>query len=100
MKPKTIFVCQECGAQSPKPQGRCFECGAFGSIVEERPQTDAGPANTGHRYALGGVGAGARLYSDIEVEQHVRISTRIDEFDRVLGGGIVPGSLVLLGGEP
>jgi len=52
-----------------------------------------------HRYALAAAAA-ARLYSDIEIEQHARLSTGIDEFDRVLGGGVVPGSLVLIGGEP
>jgi DNA repair protein RadA/Sms len=60
----------------------------------------AAAAAAGHRYALSGAGAGARLYADIAIEQHARISTGIDEFDRVLGGGVVPGSLVLLGGEP
>jgi DNA repair protein RadA/Sms len=98
MKPKTVFVCQTCGAQSSKPQGRCFECGAFGTMIEERPQ-DA-TATAAHRYALAGASGSARLYSEIDVEQHVRMTTGIDEFDRVLGGGIVPGSLVLLGGEP
>ncbi len=103
--PKTVFVCQECGSQSPKWVGRCADCGAWNSFVEERPQETAvaggaAAAAAGHRYALAGAGAGARLYSDIEIEQHARISTGIDEFDRVLGGGVVPGSLVLLGGEP
>jgi DNA repair protein RadA/Sms len=103
--PKTVFVCQECGSQSPKWVGRCADCGAWNSFVEERPQDTAvaggaAAAAAGHRYALAGAGAGARLYSDIEIEQHARISTGIDEFDRVLGGGVVPGSLVLLGGEP
>ena len=97
----TIFVCQECGSQSPKMQGRCFECGAFNSLVEERPQEAAGAAAPGvHRYALAGDASTARLYSEIEIEQHARLGTGIDEFDRVLGGGVVPGSLVLLGGEP
>src|SRR5207344_2111121 len=97
--PKTVFVCQECGAQSPKWLGRCADCGAWNSLVEERPQEASSPAAAGHRYALA-ASSGARLYSDIQIEQHARLSTGIGEFDRVLGGGVVPGSLVLLGGEP
>ena len=99
--PKTIFVCQECGSQSPKWLGRCGDCNAWNSFVEERPQ-DAAVAPDGgpHRYALAGAANTARLYSEITLEEHARITTGIDEFDRVLGGGIVPGSLVLLGGEP
>jgi DNA repair protein RadA/Sms len=93
-------VCQECGAQSAKAQGRCFECGAFGTVVEERQQDQAISASAEHRYALAGDSATARLYADIEIEQYARVTTGIGEFDRVLGGGIVPGSLVLLGGEP
>src|SRR5437667_3805084 len=100
-RPSIVFVCQDCGSQSPKWLGRCSDCGAWNSLVEERaPSQDAAGATAGaHRYASAGAG-GARLYSDIEIEQHARISTGIDEFDRVLGGGVVPGSLVLLGGEP
>src|SRR5262249_27993428 len=97
---KTVFVCQECGAQSAKWSGQCKDCGAWNSFVEERPAEVSG-ASAGHRYAAAGGGASpARLYSEIEVEHHPRVSTGIDEFDRVLGGGVVPGSLVLLGGEP
>ena len=59
----------------------------------------AAPA-AAHRYALAGAAGAAQLYADIELEQHARLTTGIDEFDRVLGGGVVPGSLVLLGGEP
>jgi DNA repair protein RadA/Sms len=99
--PKTVFVCQECGAQSPKWLGRCADCSAWNSFVEERPQDPVAAADGGpHRYALAGAASTARLYSEITLEEHARISTGIDEFDRVLGGGIVPGSLVLLGGEP
>src|SRR5262249_33573159 len=97
---KTVFVCQECGAQAAKWSGQCKDCGAWNSFVEERPAEVSG-ASAGHRYAAAGGGAStARLYSDIEIEQMLRLSTGIGEFDRVLGGGIVPGSLVLLGGEP
>src|SRR3569832_1485533 len=53
-----------------------------------------------HRYARAGAAATAQRYSDIALEHHARLSTGIGEFDRVLGGGVVPGSLVLLGGEP
>jgi DNA repair protein RadA/Sms len=97
--PKPVFVCQECGSQSPKWLGRCAECGAWNSLVEERPAEAAG-APGAHRYASAGAASSARLYADIELEQHARLSTSIDEFDRVLGGGVVPGSLILLGGEP
>src|SRR6185436_9408292 len=99
--PKTLFVCQECGAQSAKWLGRCADCGAWNSLVEERvPEPANGAAGVPHRYALAGTAGAARLYSEIELAQHPRLTTGIDEFDRVLGGGVVPGSLVLLGGEP
>src|SRR5471030_465802 len=99
-RPSTVFVCQECGAQSPKWLGRCGDCSAWNSFVEERPQDpSAASATAEHRYALASA-SGAQLYRDIALEQHPRISTGIGEFDRVLGGGIVPGSLILLGGEP
>src|SRR5437016_1021733 len=97
----SVFVCQECGAQSPKWLGRCTECGAWNSLVEERASDhDAQAAAASNRYAGAGASAGAQLYADVEIAQHARLSTSIDEFDRVLGGGVVPGSLVLLGGEP
>src|SRR5437773_1931311 len=97
--PKTVFVCQECGSQSPKWLGRCAECGAWNSLVEERAQ-ESTPSAGGHRYALSGPSGAARPYSEIAIEGNPRLSTGIDEFDRVLGGGVVPGSLVLIGGEP
>ena len=98
--PRTVFICQECGAQSAKWLGRCADCGQWNTFVEERATESGGAPPSGHRYALDGAAGVARLYEDIEIEQHKRLSTGIGEFDRVLGGGVVPGSLVLLGGEP
>ena len=96
--PRTVFVCQECGAQTGKSGGKCFTCGAWGSLVEERVAPVDAVGATAPRYASGG-GAAVR-YADVSATDATRISTGIDEFDRVLGGGVVPGSLVLLGGEP
>ena len=96
MKPtKPVFVCAECGAQAPKWLGRCPDCGAWNSFIEEKAAPRL-PESRG--VALGG--NSARLYDDVELVVGERIPTGISEFDRVLGGGIVPGSLVLLGGEP
>jgi DNA repair protein RadA/Sms len=97
---KPVFVCQECGAQQPKWTGRCPDCNAWNSFVEERAvEPGAGPAT--HRYSMPGIATpGAKKYAEIEASKADRISTGIGEFDRVLGGGIVPGSLILLGGEP
>ena len=96
---KPVFVCQECGSQSPKWQGRCTDCGAWNSFVEERPFEGVMGGPTTHRYAMPGTQTpGAKKYAEIEASRADRITTGIGEFDRVLGGGIVPGSLVLLGG--
>src|SRR5205809_184942 len=102
--PKTVFSCQQCGAQSQKWTGRCMECGAWDSMVEEHampPAAGAGAAaaSAGARYSLAAT-AGPRLYEEIDTVVSTRLGTGIDEFDRVLGGGVVPGSLVLIGGEP
>jgi DNA repair protein RadA/Sms len=104
MKVKSIYVCQECGAQAQKWLGRCADCGAWNSLVEERTApgmagAGAAAASAGSRYALA-ASSGPRLYEEIATEIAERLSTGIGEFDRVLGGGVVPGSLVLIGGEP
>jgi DNA repair protein RadA/Sms len=104
MKPKTVYVCQECGAQSQKWLGRCPDCGAWNSLVEERPMpavagAGAAAAGAARRYSLAATGV-PRLYEEIDTVVSERITTGIGEFDRVLGGGVVPGSLVLIGGEP
>src|SRR3989442_4635636 len=80
--------------------GRCPDCGAWNSLVEEQAAPESAPAAANHRYGLVAGSAAARLYSEIETSDAPRIPSGIQEFDRVLGGGIVPGALVLLGGEP
>src|SRR3954468_21842381 len=101
LKTKTIFSCQECGAQSQKWLGRCPDCGAWNALVEERAaeMPAAATSENAKRYSLAGA-AGPQLYADIDTVVAERLTTGIDEFDRVLGGGVVPGSLVLIGGEP
>ncbi|MFA6393916.1 MAG: DNA repair protein RadA [Patescibacteria group bacterium] len=93
-KTATIYVCSNCGAQSLKWSGRCLECGKWGTlqnqIIEkkEKPGSERLPA------------AKTTPISEIDAGRFKRIKTGIEEADRVLGGGIVPGSLILLGGEP
>jgi len=86
------FSCSECGATTGRWLGRCPGCGAFGTLVEELHGRDTQPA-------AGSARAPERL-GDVRVEEASRISTGVPELDRVLGGGLVPASLVLLGGEP
>ena len=95
---RTLFICQDCGAQAQKWLGRCPECGAWNSLVEERVTSDR--RDEGPRYGLATAAGESRLYADIDIAHTARLSTGIGEFDRVLGGGLVPGSLILLGGEP
>ena len=94
---KTIFSCQNCGYQSPKWLGKCPDCFKWDSFVEEAPL----PGNlrgTSVRYSP--PGSVPVAIDSIELETEMRLSTAIAEFDRVLGGGLVPGSLVLIGGDP
>jgi DNA repair protein RadA/Sms len=93
-KSSSVFACQKCGYQSPKWLGKCPECGNWNSLVEEvsRP--------TKSRTGLKLNEVTAVPYNEIESQDDVRTSSGITEFDRVLGGGIVPGTLVLIGGDP
>jgi DNA repair protein RadA/Sms len=96
-KIKTRFICQECGRSSVRPLGRCPQCGAWNSMVEEIiPESP-----TAHKLATGLTGLSTpRRLSEITGDAEERLSLPIGEFARVLGGGIVPGSIVLIGGDP
>ncbi|MEM1141779.1 MAG: DNA repair protein RadA [Pseudomonadota bacterium] len=100
-KAKTAFVCSECGSEYRKWQGQCSDCGAWNCISEVRLASVAGPA-AAHRLRGGYSGqlAEAQVLSAINTEEVTRISTGLPEFDRVLGGGLVPGSAILIGGSP
>ncbi|HOV91918.1 MAG TPA: DNA repair protein RadA [Candidatus Kapabacteria bacterium] len=93
MKSKTIFICSNCGTRSARWQGRCPTCGAWNSFVEEEIEQHPLKRTTPQ-------GQEPILISQIQSDSTLRILTGIEEFDRVLGGGMVPGSVVLLGGDP
>src|SRR4051812_24507500 len=103
-KPKSVYRCTECGHEHPKWVGRCEACGAWNAIAEE-PAIARGSGEAGKRR---GVGVGARRASpavparlrDVATHPLERWRTGLPEFDFVLGGGIVPGSMTLIGGEP
>src|SRR4051812_3755108 len=98
---RAVYTCQTCGAQSPKWLGKCPDCGGWKSYVEERHTPAASTTGAGARGGLFRLNeTKAQRYGDIESQNDARRPSGIDEFDRVLGGGIVPGSLVLIGGEP
>ncbi len=95
MKTKTVFVCQNCGAQSPAWLGKCPACDSWNSLVEESAVPDSPVARNAVVYAEEPV-----LLADILVEKEQRFITGVEEFDRVLGGGVVVGSVTLIGGDP
>lgn len=95
-KAKTKWICQECGYESAGYLGKCPECGAWGTLVEEFQQnTEACGAQSEFLNTQK-----PSLINEIKLDNEIRISTSIDEFDRVLGGGLVQGSLVLIAGDP
>ena len=96
-KAKTVFYCTECGNESPKWQGRCAACGAWNTLVEhvEKPVA-VGRAKS----APVGISRTPQKLSQIHSDTEIRFSTGMGELDRVLGGGAVAGSLVLVGGAP
>ncbi len=94
-KAKSIYSCTECGATSPKWQGQCPGCGEWNTLVESVAEKASG-----HRFESLAPVARLRNLSEIEARETERIPTGIAEFDRALGGGLVPGGVVLIGGDP
>ena len=97
MKAKSVFFCTECGNETAKWAGRCPSCGAWNTIVEQMAAKDAvkGKSRTGTLYQVK-----AHPINDLDAAQELRFATGMGELDRVLGGGAVKGSLVLIGGAP
>jgi DNA repair protein RadA/Sms len=91
---KTVFTCQHCGFQTPKWLGKCPDCNQWNSLVEEQTIEQSG-----HSRALAEPGKTLKL-SEVTIREEDRLSCGISEFDRTLGGGLVPGSLILVGGDP
>lgn len=104
-KVKTHYVCQECGSNFPRWMGKCSECGSWNSLVEETQSIAKEQGISNKNMNLGFIGNPHRTekpqrIQDIVAEEEERIKTSLEEFNRVLGGGIVSGSMVLLGGDP
>ena len=96
-KAKSVYSCTECGGQVLKWQGQCPHCQAWNTLVETI--AEAAPAGANRYSRIAEAGKPQRL-SEVEAREENRIPSGIDEFDRVLGGGLVPGGVVLIGGEP
>ncbi|MBV8628840.1 MAG: DNA repair protein RadA [Paraburkholderia sp.] len=94
-KQKTLYTCTECGGQAPKWQGQCPACGAWNTLVETVAESAAA-----HRFQSLAKTAAVQRLADIEASDVPRFSTGVSEFDRVLGGGLVAGGVVLIGGDP
>ncbi|WP_244813664.1 DNA repair protein RadA [Caballeronia sp. Lep1P3] len=94
-KGKALYICSECGAQSPKWTGQCASCGAWNTLVESVEQ-----APSAHRFQALAKNSPVQRLADIEASDVPRFTTGVGEFDRVLGGGLVAGGVVLIGGDP
>lgn len=94
LKVKTGYVCADCGATYPKWQGHCTACDAWNTVKEVRL------APAGRREGFAGANSAVTLLAEVECTDETRFSSGSEEFDRVLGGGFVPGSVILIGGDP
>lgn len=98
-KLKSVYFCSDCGAESPKWMGKCPSCGAWGTFVEELVRKDGASKQEDTR-SFDGVKSQPLTLQEIRADEEPRIDLRDEELNRVLGGGLVPASLVLIGGEP
>ena len=105
-KVKTVYICAQCGARYTRWQGQCKECGQWNtiseSVVERESSASAGRAAAQRAMSgfAGASGSGINSLDNVQIHKTQRLSTGYSEFDRALGGGIVPGSVVLIGGNP
>ena len=99
-KTKTAYVCNDCGSDHSKWQGQCQDCGAWNTLVEVRLGAPSGGAGTARKQGYAGAVGELQALSSVQIEDLPRIASGFAELDRVLGGGYVPGSAVLLGGHP
>ncbi|MCR5577342.1 MAG: DNA repair protein RadA [Oscillospiraceae bacterium] len=95
---KTVYCCTDCGYETANWAGKCPSCGAWNTLTEVRLERDSGGKSTGRVRA--GLGVSPKRLEELDLSEEIRFSTGISEFDRVLGGGAVVGSLVLVGGAP
>jgi DNA repair protein RadA/Sms len=96
-KDKTVYSCTECGGSTPKWQGKCPHCGAWNTLIETVAEAAVAQRN---RFASLAPASEVAVLADIEAAEVPRTPTGISELDRVLGGGIVEGGVVLIGGDP
>ncbi|MBI5919691.1 MAG: AAA family ATPase, partial [Nitrosomonadales bacterium] len=97
-KAKTIYSCTECGGQTPKWQGQCPHCMAWNTLVESVAESP--PVTGKNRYSALAASGQLQKLAEVEAAEVSRTPTGISEFDRVLGGGLVEGGVVLIGGDP
>ena len=95
-KPKTVYGCTECGGHTSKWQGQCPHCSAWNTLIEGVAEAPG----ASHRFASLAASTPVRALADIDATEVPRFSSGIEEFDRVLGGGMVAGAVVLIGGDP
>lgn len=98
-KAKTSYVCSDCGSEHNKWQGQCVDCGAWNTLSEFK-QAASGPAPKPALTGYAGNQTSVQVLADIDLSELPRMSSGLAEFDRVLGGGLVPGSVILIGGHP